>query len=135
MASQQPRRQGSAKATGCTGVASASGVLGQTEEVDVYIYDYGRLDVILRLRHGNTPAPALLYDPACTMCPIGIGVSGLCVSRFTLYPRTEAIGFGGLPLAAVLWELLLGPRNLPEAIAFIKSLSLFLKGSSAYCHS
>ena len=129
VASQLPRQKSSsqtpttrAKASGCTGLACASGILGQTEEVDVYIYDYGKLDVIARLRCDGMPAAALLYDPACTMCPIGIGVSGLCVSRFTLYPRTKAFGFGGLPLAAVLWELLLGPRNLPEAIVFLKGL-------------
>ena len=120
VSSQLPRRQNPARAAGCTGVACASGILGQTEEVDVYIYDYGKLDVVARLRSSGMPAAALLYDPACTMCPIGIGASGLCVSRFTLYPRTEAVGVGGLPLAAVLWELFLGPRNLPEAIACLK---------------
>ncbi|CAE7818947.1 DNAJA2 [Symbiodinium microadriaticum] len=125
VASQLPRTSSGAKAmakaAGCTGLA-CPGILGQTEEVDVYIYDYGKLDVIFRLRSDGMPASALLYDPACTMCPIGIGVSGLCASRFTLYPQTEASGVGGLPLAAVLWELLLGPRNLPEAVAFLRSL-------------
>eukprot|EP00435_Cladocopium_sp_Y103_P004043 s2745_g1.t1 len=125
VASQLPRRQNrDAKAVGCTGVACASSsLLGQTEEVDVYIYDYGKLDVVFRL--GFTSAlPALLYDPGCTMCPIGIGASGLCVSRFTLYPNSGAAepSFAGLPLTVILWELMLGPRNLPEAVEFLKGL-------------
>eukprot|EP00438_Fugacium_kawagutii_P023036 Skav202646 [mRNA] locus=scaffold2784:65684:72200:+ [translate_table: standard] len=135
VASQLPRRQNrDAKAVGCTGVACASSsLLGQTEEVDVYIYDYGKSDVVFRLARQGMDLPALLYDPGCTMCPIGIGASGLCVSRFTLYPATEdtatLVGWdqekgkvGGTPLTAVLWELLLGPRNLPEAVQFLKSL-------------
>ena len=91
-------------------------------QVDVYIYDYGKLDVVVRL--GFTSAlPALLYDPGCTMCPIGIGASGLCVSRFTLYPSSGAEpSFNGLPLTVILWELLLGPRNLSEAVEFLKGL-------------
>ncbi|CAK9113116.1 unnamed protein product [Durusdinium trenchii] len=134
VASQLPRRQArEAKPVGCTGVACASGLLGQTEEVDVYIYDYGRRDIVARLQAPGSSA--LVYDPACTLCPIGIGTSGLAVSRFTLYPRGLAgrpaasrcgrwsgSGVGGLPLAAILWELLLGPRNLPEAIEFLKGL-------------
>lgn len=124
VASQLPRRQNrDARAVGCTGVACASScLLGQTEEVDVYIYDYGKLDVVVRL--GFTSAlPALLYDPGCTMCPIGIGASGLCVSRFTLYPSSGAEpSFNGLPLTVILWELLLGPRNLSEAVEFLKGL-------------
>ena len=92
-------------------------------QVDVYIYDYGKLDIIVRLASQLSEMPALLYDPASTMCPIGIGASGLCVSRFTLYPRNETeietrVGRwsapkAGLPLTAILWELFLGSRNLP----------------------
>ena len=137
MASQTPRRQAreardgqAARPVGCTGVAcGASGLVGQTEEVDVYIYDYGRQDVVFRLRPQlGAGSSALVYDPACTLCPIGLGVSGLSVTRFTLYPAASQAAAqkvserGGLPLAAILWELLLGPRNLPEAIDFLKSL-------------
>jgi len=101
-------------------------------QVDVYIYDYGKLDIIVRLASQLSEMPALLYDPASTMCPIGIGASGLCVSRFTLYPRNETeietrVGRwsapkAGLPLTAILWELFLGSRNLPEAVEFLKGL-------------
>ena len=98
----------------------------------MYIYDYGKLDIIVRLASQLSEMPALLYDPASTMCPIGIGASGLCVSRFTLYPRNETeietrVGRwsapkAGLPLTAILWELFLGSRNLPEAVEFLKGL-------------
>ena len=89
----------------------------------MYIYDYGKLDVVVRLQTENGQLPALLYDPGCTMCPIGIGRSGLCVSRFTLYPDETTGGNSlGLPLTVILWELLLGPRTLPQALDFLKSL-------------
>jgi len=129
-ASLLPRRQAQrdnagqvARVSGCTGLASAStGALGQTDEVDVNIYDYGRLDSVVRLQLEGTPRAALVYDPACSLCPIGLSVGGLAVSRFTLYPRTQDEKPGGLPLAAVLWELLLSSRNLKEALDFLRSL-------------
>ena len=34
----------------------------------VYIYDYGKLDMVSRLKVGDSMA--LIYDPACTMCAL-----------------------------------------------------------------
>lgn len=114
-------------AAGCTGLACGSTCLvGQTEEVDVDVYDYGAQDVVARLRPASFAQAALVYDPACTFCPIGLGPGGLCVTRYTLCPRQEMDTPGsegaGLPLAAILWELLLGSRNLPQAIELLRGL-------------
>lgn len=111
---------------GCTGIACAGGRLGQTEEVDPHVYDYGAQDTVasLRLTAADSQA-ALVYDPACSFCPIGLSTGVLCVSRFTLYPcepSDAAPSEGGIPLAAVLWELLLGTRSLDGAVAFLHGL-------------
>jgi len=117
--------------SGCTGIACSSGIIGQSEEVDPKIYDYGAQDVVVRLQLSGDSQPALIYDPACSFCPIGIGVGDLCITRFSLFPKCplhdsfecESEAFScGLPLVVVLWELVFGCLSLERAIEFLQKI-------------
>jgi len=114
--------------SGCTGVACSSGIVGQSEEVDPGIYDYGAQDAVFRLRLAADAKPALLYDPACSFCPIGIGVGDLCITRFSLFPKRAATDVnasdsgGGIPLVVILWELVLGCHSLERAVEFLQRI-------------
>lgn len=120
---------------GCTGIACGGGRLGQTEEVDPHVYDYGAQDRVASLRLSAAESQAaLVYDPACSFCPIGLSTGALCISRFTLYPdepHDASSTHGFIPLAAVLWELLLSGSSLDSAVALLHSLFEGPKGGMA----
>lgn len=61
----------------------------------------------------------LSFQPKVTISPLGFKLFGPPSGVGSSQEKAKG---GGTPLTAVLWELLLGPRNLPEAVQFLKGL-------------